>query len=76
MPFIGYLPYLAPSTLNLTMNKLIEKYGSVFKLKMGSYDTVVITDYELIKKAFRNPDLSQRPNIFMFESVSQGYHGK
>jgi methyl farnesoate epoxidase / farnesoate epoxidase len=69
------MPYLSANTLNSTMKHLTDKYGPIFKLKLGSWDTVVITDYELIKKAFHEPELSHRPNIFLFELISQGSHG-
>ena len=47
---VGYMPYLAPNSLYSTMKYLIEQYGPIFKLRLGSVDTVVITDYQLIKK--------------------------
>ena len=75
-PVIGHLHYLNPPSLHSTMEKLINKYGPVFKLRLGSFDTVVITDYMLIKKAFRTPELANRPTIYIFELVSQGFHGK
>ena len=57
------------------MKHLTDKHGPIFKLKLGSWHTVVITDYELIKKAFHEPEFSYRPNIFLFELISQGGHG-
>ena len=72
---VGYMPYLAPNSLYSTMKYLIEKYGPIFKLRLGSVDTVVITDYHLIKKAFRLHELSYRPNLFIFEFASQGFQG-
>ena len=70
------MPYLAPDSLYSTMNYLIEKYGAIFKLRLGSVDTVVITDYQLIKKAFQSQELSYRPNFFYLELASQGFHGR
>ncbi len=75
-PVIGYMPYLDPRSLYSTMKYLIEKYGPIFKLRLGSYDTIVITDYLLIKKAFRSQELAHRPSLQFFEFASQGYHGK
>ena len=70
------MPYPHPTSLYTTMKNLIDKYGPIFKLRLGSFDTVVITDYHLIKKAFRSQELSYRPqNLFFFEFVSQGFHG-
>lgn len=74
-PVVGYMPYLHPNSLYHTMKYLIEKYGLIFKLRLGSLDTVVITEYLLIKKAFRSQELSHRPSIYLFQFASQGYHG-
>ena len=57
------------------MKYLTEKYGPVFKVRLGSVDTVVITDYHLIKKAFQSQELTYRPNLFYLEFASQGFHG-
>ena len=70
------MPYLAPNSLYSTMKYLIEQYGPIFKLRLGSVDTVVITDYHLIKKAFQSQELSYRPNLFYLEYASQGFHGR
>ena len=69
------MPYLAPDSHYSTMKYLTEKYGPVFKLRLGSVDTVVITDYHLIKKAFQSQELTYRPNLFYLEFASQGFHG-
>jgi len=69
------MPYLSPPKLRSNLNALIDQYGPIFSLKFGSWDTVVITDYELIKKAFGNADFSYRPKMFLFDFVTKGYHG-
>lgn len=69
-PVVGYMPYLHPRSIYPTMKYLIEKYGPIFKLRLGSFDTVIITDYLLIKKAFRSHELANRPNLFIFEFSS------
>ncbi len=57
------------------MKQMIDKYGPIFKLKLGYWDAIMITDYQLMKKAFQNPDFSFRPRIYLFELVSHGNHG-
>ena len=63
---------MLPAKLNANMNILINRYGPIFKLKLGSWDAVFLTDYRHIKKAFQNPDLSFRPKIYVFELINQG----
>ena len=59
------------------MDNFTKKYGPIFQIKLGSFDTVVIADYHLmIKKAFHTNELSGRPKIHVFELASQGFHGK
>lgn len=58
------------------MGDLIKKYGPIFNIKIGSFDTVVLADYDLIKKGFNHPDLTFRPSMLLFEIVAQGGHGK
>jgi len=57
------------------MRDTIERYGPLFQLKLGSWNTVFLADYDLIKKAFNNPDFVNRPEIFILEFASRGYQG-
>ena len=76
-PVLGHLPYLQPSNLYANMSNMEMKYGPIFKLQLGSLETVVISDYKLIKKAFKMPELALRPNnFFLSEFASLGFHGK
>nr|QSD59122.1 CYP3681A1 [Diaphanosoma celebensis]QST15080.1 CYP370C11 protein [Diaphanosoma celebensis] len=74
-PIVGYMPHLSPHKLYDTMKQLIDDYGPIFKLKLGSWNTVVIADYELIRKAFNEHDFSFRPKLFFVEFTSQGGYG-
>lgn len=58
------------------MEKFTETYGPIFRIKFGSFDTIVIADYEMIRQAFRNPDLSRRPNLPLFKLAYEGAIGK
>ena len=57
------------------MSDTIERYGPLFQLQLGSWTTVFLSDYDLIKKAFHNPDFMDRPQIFIFEFASRGFLG-
>ena len=74
-PIVGYMPYLLPAKLFSNMKTCINKYGPIFKTKLGSWDTVFITDYQLIKKAMNHPDFSDRPEFYIFEFASRGFKG-
>jgi cytochrome P450 family 2 subfamily J len=51
VPLLGYLPFLG-SNIHRTFNKLGKKYGPVFGVYMGDKLTVVLDDYDSIRKAF------------------------
>ena len=54
---------------------MVEKYGTLFQLRLGSWNTVFLADYNLIKKAFNSPDFNNRPDMFFFQYFSRGSHG-
>ncbi|GFT99345.1 cytochrome P450 2C8 [Nephila pilipes] len=65
LPIVGYLPFLGEKPY-LTFQKLSEKYGPVFRLLLGKFTAVIITDYNVMKETFsksasldRPPDFSQ-----------------
>lgn len=74
-PIVGHLHYLLPAKLDTNMKWLREKYGPIFKLKFGSFDAIILTDFEHIKRAWQRPELSYRPTLYLFEFASRGYHG-
>ncbi len=69
------MPHLTPAKLHTTMGRLVDTYGPLFQLQLGSWNTVFLADYELIKKAFHSADFAYRPRMFLFEFFSKGSHG-
>ncbi|KAG7155288.1 Cytochrome P450 2L1-like 7 [Homarus americanus] len=49
---------------------LRQKYGDIFTWRMGSRTMVFLNNFQLIKTAFNNPDLQDRPDFFSFDSFS------
>ncbi|KAK7022911.1 hypothetical protein SK128_025141 [Halocaridina rubra] len=68
-PIIGAT---APSglTVNEYVKVLHKKYGNIFTWKMGSRTMVFLNGYPLIKQAFNNPSLQDRPDFFTFDVFS------
>jgi len=50
VPLLGYIPFLG-SNLHRTFNKLGKKYGPVFGMYIGNIYTVILDDYDSIRKA-------------------------
>ena len=75
-PIVGHLPLLGTDPPG-TFEKWRAIYGDIFRIRMGSWDTVVINRYSLIKEAMdRNDDaFSGRPkftSMALFPSLYDG----
>ncbi|GFT99347.1 cytochrome P450 18a1 [Nephila pilipes] len=63
LPFVGYLPFLGEKP-HITFQKLSEKYGPVFRLRLGMSTAIIITDYNIMKEAFsKSASLNRPPNF-------------
>ncbi|XP_035208770.1 cytochrome P450 18a1-like [Stegodyphus dumicola] len=75
LPLVGYLPFLDKESFK-SFKKLTEKYGNIFSLYLGRNFTVVLNDYKLIKEAFNQQALLDRPpHIFDFHPDGFGFVG-
>ncbi|KFM75554.1 Cytochrome P450 18a1, partial [Stegodyphus mimosarum] len=75
LPLVGYLPFLDKESFK-SFKKLAEKYGNIFSLYLGRNLTVVLSDYKLIKDAFNQQALLNRPpHIFDFHPDGFGFVG-
>lgn len=71
LPIVGSLPFLK-GDLHLQFRDLTQKYGSLFSTRLGSQLIVVISDYKLIRDAFRKEEFTGRPNT-EFTNILGGY---
>ncbi|CAL1284548.1 unnamed protein product [Larinioides sclopetarius] len=75
VPFLGYFPFLSKSPFK-DFKKLAEKYGNIFRIKLGGADTIILDDFESVKEAFNNPVILDRPaNMFDFIPNGLGFAG-
>ncbi|XP_055551501.1 cytochrome P450 18a1 isoform X2 [Wyeomyia smithii] len=49
--------------------KLARKYGSLFSAKLGAQLTVVISDYKIIREAFKTEDFTGRPHSPLLKTL-------
>lgn len=68
-PIIGAIK---PSnqSLNEYVRVLHKKFGNIFTWRIGSRTMIFINGYPLIKKAFNNPNILDRPDFFTFDVFS------
>ncbi|XP_042225562.1 cytochrome P450 2L1-like [Homarus americanus] len=57
-------------TMDEHVKTLRHKYGDIFTWRMGSRTMVFVNNFQLIKTAFNNPDLQERPDSFTLDSFS------
>ncbi|KAF2355077.1 Cytochrome P450 [Trinorchestia longiramus] len=65
LPILGNLP--SPYRgLTGQLREMMQVYGSVFTTKWGFWKIIVLTDYELARKAFNHPDIQGRAHFYSF----------
>ncbi|XP_025833778.1 cytochrome P450 18a1-like [Agrilus planipennis] len=71
LPIVGSLPFLK-GDLHLHFRDLTQKYGSLISTRLGSQLIVVLSDYKIIRDAFRKEEFTGRPTT-EFTSILGGY---
>nr|UOF76412.1 cytochrome P450 CYP18 [Xylotrechus quadripes] len=70
-PILGSLPFLK-GDLHLHFRDLTHKYGSLISTRLGSQLIVVLSDYKMIRDAFRKEEFTGRPTT-EFTNILEGY---
>lgn len=60
LPVVGYLPFLG--VRHKTFLELAKSYGALFSTRLGNKLTIVMSDYKLIREAFRREEFTGRPS--------------
>ncbi|XP_074656731.1 cytochrome P450 1A1-like [Tubulanus polymorphus] len=73
LPIIGHLPALGKNA-HLTFMKMRAKYGDVFRIRLGSFPTIVVNGDELIREVTnaRVDDFAGRPGFYLFTLRDEG----
>lgn len=71
LPIVGSLPFLK-GDLHLHFRDLTQKYGSMLSTRLGSQLIVVLSDYKIIRDAFRKEEFTGRPST-EFTNILEGY---
>nr|QRG28708.1 CYP18A1 [Chilo infuscatellus] len=66
-PVVGYLPFLG--IRHKTFLQLARHYGSLFSARLGNQLTIVLSDYKLIREAFRREEFTGRPNTPLMHTL-------
>lgn len=66
-PVVGYLPFLG--IRHKTFLELARHYGALFSARLGNQLTVVLSDYKLIREAFRREEFTGRPSTPLMHTL-------
>lgn len=66
-PVVGYLPFLG--IRHKTFLELARSYGALFSARLGNQLTVVLSDYKLIREAFRREEFTGRPSTPLMHTL-------
>ncbi|GFR19898.1 cytochrome P450 18a1 [Trichonephila clavata] len=66
LPIVGYIPFMTRKPY-IKLTELSKSYGPIYKVRLGSIDITVLTDYELTKEAFSKDVFMGRPPDLPFD---------
>ncbi|KMQ90114.1 cytochrome p450 18a1, partial [Lasius niger] len=72
LPIFGYLRSMKGNLMHLRYSELAKKYGSIFSVRLGNQLVVVLSNYRVIRDAFRREDFTGRPHT-EFTNILDGY---
>ena len=69
LPIVGCIHKLDPAAPHLTLTKLVQKYGPVYRVKLGSINVTVIADAKLLTKVLSKDEALRRPPLYVMNNV-------
>nr|BAV93932.1 cytochrome P450 18G1 [Chamberlinius hualienensis] len=73
-PLFGYLPFLGgPQPPYVTLSQIADKYGRIFRIKLGNKTMVLISDPKLLRDVFKRDDVTDRPHNPLNDGLMDGY---
>ena len=76
LPLIGYAlhlwfsPHRGKLPVHQYLQRLASKYGDIFCVNVFGYTIVVLSKFDLIKEAFQNPLLNDKPESYIVKELN------
>ncbi|KAK2992326.1 hypothetical protein RJ640_020319 [Escallonia rubra] len=75
-PLVGHLPLLSgPQLPHVVLGSMADKYGPIFRIKLGVLQELVVSDWKIAKECFTTNDMafSNRPKSVAVEVMGYNY---
>lgn len=69
LPVAGYLYFMGLGPKHSQFLSMAAKYGPVFSTQLGNQLMVVLSDYRLIRDAFRREEFTSRPDTPLMQAL-------
>jgi hypothetical protein len=76
VPFLGYLPWINPTSPWETYAKLAKQYGPIFSVNLSGSTQIVLNDWKLITDAYSQLVFNDRPRFLLFEITNGAHKGQ
>nr|QSD59123.1 CYP3682A1 [Diaphanosoma celebensis]QST15079.1 CYP370C10 protein [Diaphanosoma celebensis] len=67
LPIVGYLPFLS-SQPYVQFSEMVDKYGDIMSLRVGSFRVIVVSSLDLIREMFKESVFSGRTDMHIAAS--------
>lgn len=68
LPILGYLTFIGNERHTQYM-QMAKKYGALFSTKLGNQLTIVISDYKVLRDAFKREEFTGRPHTPLLQTI-------
>jgi hypothetical protein len=76
VPFLGYLPWVDPTSPWETYAELAKQYGPIFSVNLCGSTQVILNDWKSITDAYSKQVFHSRPRLLVLEMNSGGFKGQ